>query len=216
VGDAGGASPFGPGRDLYPAGRRGLDDAAADLVASLSAEDLLDIDNRVQMKIRAHFRSVITYCLESTGSPAPLADLVREQTERFLAARTNSETSAASALFGHFAGDPQAADRAAAEAYDEAGPTLAEKAGTPVDLLAAPSGSAGDEFRRIAEEAIPGVTLTSADSPDEVVFYRERAGLALTDLSQFGPAAKAAFEAHRDGDHVPHARGDIHWKPPAQ
>lgn len=58
--------------------------------------------------------------------------------------------------------------------------------------------------------------MTRADSPDEVVFYRERAGLAVTDLPQFGPVAKAAFDAQKDGDHVPHARVDVNWKPPAR
>jgi serine/threonine protein kinase len=213
AGDGGGPSPFGPGRDLFSGGRRGVDEAAADLVAALSADDLTELDNRVQMQVRTHFRAVITYCLESTGSPAPLADLIREQTERFLAGRSGDE-SAAAAVFTHFAADPQAAHRAAAEAYDEAGPTLAEKAGTEFEILAAPPGPAGEEFRRIAAEAVPGIDLQPADSPDEVVFYRDRAGLALTDLPQFGPVAKAVYDAERDGEHVSHARADVKWKAP--
>jgi serine/threonine protein kinase len=212
--DVGGPSPFGPGRDLFPGGRRGLDEAATDMIAGLSPEDLLDLDNRVQMQVRSQFRAVITYCLESTGSPAPLADLVREQAERFLANRTGSDT-AAPAVFAHFSADPQAAQRAATEAFDEAEPMLAQRAGTEIGVLAAPAGAAGDEFRRIVAEAIPDVELEPADSPDEVVFYRERSGLELTDLPQFGPLAKAAYDAHRDGEHVPHARGDIAWKPAA-
>jgi serine/threonine protein kinase len=212
-GDGGGPSPFGPGRDLFSGGRRGLNEAAADLIAGLSADDLLELDNRVQMQVRTQFRSVIAFCLESTGSPVPLSDLVREQAERFLANRSGGD-SAASAVFAHFAADPQAAHRAAAEAYDEAGPTLAEKAGTEIGLLAAPAGPAGDEFRRITAEAVPGEELEPADSPDEIVFYRERAGLALTDLPQFGPVAKAAYEAERDGEHAPHSRGDVAWKGP--
>ena len=180
---------------------------------SMSAEDLMVLDNRVQTQVRTHFRAVITYCLESSGSPAPLADLVREQTELFLAGRSGDE-SAAAAVFTHFAKDPQAAHRAAAAAFDEAGPTLTMKGGTEFELLAAPTGSAGDEFRRITSEAVPGVDLLPADSQDEIVFYRERAGLALTDLPQFGPAGKAAYEAQKDGEHVPHVRGDITWKAP--
>jgi hypothetical protein len=166
----------------------------------------------VQMQVRSQFRAVITYCLESTGSPAPLADLVREQAERYLANRTGSD-SAAPAVFAHFSADPQAAQRAATEAFDEAEPMLAQRAGTEISVLAAPAGAAGDEFRRIVTEAIPDVELEPADSPDEVVFYRERTGLELNDLPQFGPVAKAAYDAHRDGEHVPHARGDITWKP---
>jgi len=43
----------------------------------------------------------------------------------------------------------------------------------------------------------------------------ERAGLGVGELPQFGPAAKAAYDAARDGELVPHARTDIAWKPPA-
>jgi serine/threonine protein kinase len=215
--DAGGngPSPFGPGRDLFPGGRRGLEDAAADLVARLSADDLLEFDNQVQMQVRKKFRTVVNLCLESNGPMEPLADLVRDLAEKFLAERVAAD-SAADAVFAHFAADPQAAHRAAAEGYDEAGPTLAERAGTGVAVLAVPAGATGDEFRRIVEDAVPGVDLAAADSPDEVLFYRERAGLAVADLPQFGAAAKATYDAARDGEHVAHARVDIAWKPPVR
>jgi hypothetical protein len=209
--EAGGPSPFGPGRDLIPGGRRALDEAAADLAAAVSADDLANLDHRAQTQVRAQFRAVISYCLESTGSPAPLADLLREQAERFLAERSGGESAAA--VFSHFAADPQAAHRAAAEAYDEADPTLAPRTGREFDLLAVPAGPAGDEFRRIATEAVPEADLETAESPDEVVFYRERAGIALTQLPQLGPIAKEVFEKQLDGEHIPHSRGDIDWKP---
>jgi hypothetical protein len=212
--DGGGPSPFGPGRELFARGRRAIDEAAADLIAGLSVEDQYDFDTRVQQQVRSHFRAVISYCQESTGSPTPLADLVREQAELFLAERAGGD-SAAVAVFSHFAADPQAAHRAAAEAYDEAGPTLAENVGMEFALLAVPPVTAGVEFRRIAAEAVPGAELMPADSPDEIVFYREMADLSLTDLPQFGPTAKSVYDAAVDGEHVPHARGDIAWKPPA-
>jgi serine/threonine protein kinase len=212
--DGGGPSPFGPGRDLFLGGRRALDEAAADLVAGLSPEEVLAFDNSVQTVVRENFRSVSVYCLESSGSTAPFADLLREQADLFLATRAESQ-SAAAAVFAHFAADPQAAQRTAAEAFDEAGPILAERAGTEFGVLAVPAGPAGDDFRRFVAEAVPEAELEPADSPDEVVFYRERAGLAVTDLPQFGRNAKAVCDAEADGEHIPHARADVAWKPPA-
>jgi hypothetical protein len=212
--DAGGPSPFGPGRDLYAGGRRALDEAAADLAAAVSAEELADLDYRAQTQVRSQLRAVTTYCLESTGSTAPLADLLREQAERFLTDRSGGE-SAVEAVFAHFAADPQAAHRAAAEAYDEAGPTLALQAGNEIDLLAVPAGPAGDEFRRIATEAVPQADLEPAESPDEVVFYRERSEIELAELPQLGRAAKEIFEKESEGEHIPHARYDVAWKPAA-
>jgi serine/threonine protein kinase len=209
--NTGGPSPFGPGRELFPGGRRAIDEAAADFAAAVSADELDEIDHRAQTQVRTHFRAVITYCLESTGSPAPLADLVREQAERFLAERSGGES--ATAVFSHFAADPQAAHRAAAEAYDEAGPTLAAEYGTAIDLLAVPDGPAGEEFHRIAVEAVPTADLLPVESPDEVVFYRELADIAVTDLPQLGPIAKEVYETQSETEHEPHARGDIDWKP---
>jgi hypothetical protein len=208
--DAGGPSPFGPGRDLYPGGRRALDEAAADLAADVSADELGDLDHRAQTQVRAQFRAIITYCLESTGSTAPLADLLREQAERFLTDRSGSESPAA--VFSHFASDPQAAHRAVAEAYDEADPTLAPRAGREFDLLAVPTGPAGEEFRRIATEAVPEADLEPVESPDEVVFYRERAGITLAQLPHLGPVAKEVFDNQSQTEHEPHARGDVKWK----
>ena len=210
--DDNGTPTFGPGRDLFPGGRRGVDEAAADLIAQLSPEDQFDFDNQVQTQVRAQFRAVVSVCLESNGPPTQLADLVSREAEEFLARRVG-RMSAAEAVFDAFAADPQAAHRAAAEAFDEAEPTLLVKAGTRLDLLAVPPGIGGAEFLRLVTDAVPGAELLPAESPDEVVFYRERAGLTVTDLPQFGPAAKAAYEALKDGDHAPHSRGDVAWKP---
>jgi hypothetical protein len=140
--------------------------------------------------------------------------VLREQAEQFLAERSGGE-SVTAAVFDHFAADPQAAHRAAAEAFDEAGPTLATKSGSEIELLAVPNGPAGDEFRRIAAEAVPDAVLLPAESPDEVVFYRERDGIPLTDLPQLGSVAKEVFETQSEGEHEPHARGDVNWKPAA-
>jgi serine/threonine protein kinase len=211
--DANAGPTFGPGRDLFPAGRRGVDEAAADLVSQISADDLIDLDNRVQTQVRAQFRALVSVCLESNGPPTPLAELVNREAEEFLAKRVG-RMSAAEAVFDAFAADPQAAHRAAAEAYDEAEPTLMVKAGTRLDLLAVPAGIGGAEFLRLVADAVPGAELLPAESPDEVVFYRERSGLMVSDLPQFGPAAKAAYDSLKDGEHAPHARGDVAWKPP--
>jgi hypothetical protein len=204
---------FGPGRDLFPAGRRDVDEAAADLIAQLSPDELNDFDHRVQTQVRAQFRAVVALCLQSNGPPAPLAELANREAEEFLAQRVG-RMSAAEAVFDAFAADSQAAHRAAAEAYDEAEPTLIVKAGIRLDLLAVPPGIGGAEFLRLVADAVPGAELLPAESPDEVVFYRERAGLMVTDLPQFGPAAKAAYDALKDSEHAPHARGDVAWKPP--
>jgi hypothetical protein len=83
-----------------------------------------------------------------------------------------------------------------------------------VDLLAVPPGPGGAEFRQLVAAAVPGADLKPADSPDEVVFYRERAGLGVADLPHFGPIAKSIYDAVRDGEFTPHARADITWKPP--
>ena len=130
-GDAGGPSPFGPGRDLFPGGRRGLDEAAADLVAGLSAEDLLDLDNRVQMQVRTHFRSVITLLpgIDRVAGPAgrPGPGAGRAIPGRPVR-RTNRRRRRCSRISRPTRRRPIGRRP---RRYDEAGPTSAEKAGTP-------------------------------------------------------------------------------------
>jgi hypothetical protein len=208
-------SALGPGHDLFPGGGASLDDAAARLVQSLTVEELLELDNRVQQQVRRQFRAVVSYCLEAKGHAEPLKDLVVQQAQEFLAERLG-ETGVGEVFFQHFGGDAQAAARLLAQAYDEAAPWLAgpKAPGAGADVLAAPAGLAGERVRALVREAVPGVELTAADGGDEVVFHRERHGLALTDLPQLGPQARDAYQKQLDGDQPPHARCDVAWQLP--
>jgi len=213
--DAKSSSPFGPGRDLLPGGRRNLEESAIELVSALSAEDLAIYDQLVQQQVRTQFRALVNFCLESNGQAEALAQLMCQQAEEYLNQRLG-QSSAAGAIYGQISDDPQAAHRIAAEAYDEAEPALDITAGSTIDLLAAPAGTGDEYFRQIVSDAIPEAQFQAADSADEVVFYRERIGITVTDLPHFSPTAKAAYDAVCKSDAPPHARADVKWKPPTE
>jgi hypothetical protein len=211
-------TPLGPSLEVYPGGARTLDEAAGQLIALLTPEDLLDLDGRVQQQVRRQFRAVVNYCLESNGPTGPLVELLTQQAEEFLTAKLG-EAGSADVFFQHFAADPQAAQRAIAQAYQEAEPELAAaRAGRGAELtvLAVPAGTAGDHLRVLAEQTLAGVTLRPAHSPDDVVFYRELHGLALTDLPQLGPQARDAYQQALETDHPPHSRKDVVWQLPVR
>jgi hypothetical protein len=195
-----------------------VDEAAAKLVAGLAPEELLDFDGRVQNQIRRQFRAVVNYCLESSGQAGPLRDLLTKEAEDFLAARLG-DAGPAEVFAHHFGADAQAAQRAVAQAYDEAEPELSTARaakGVELSILAAPATPAGDQFRALAEETLTGETLRPAGSGDDLVFYRELHGLTPADLPQLGPQARDAYQALLDTDRPPHARRDVAWQPPGR
>ncbi len=214
--DAARSPALGPGLDLFPGGGRTLDEAATALAEALSPEQWLELDNRVQHQVRRQFKAVVNYCLESHGHVGPLVDVICQQAEEYLA-ECLGESGPADVFFQHFAEDPQAAHRAVAHGYDEATPELTEGTAGPgaeVAVLAAPPTPAGEKFRVLAGEAVPGVSFIPAVSPDDLVIYRERYGLALTDLPQLGPAARDAYKQALDSDEPPHTRTDVRWQAP--
>jgi hypothetical protein len=108
--------------------------------------------------------------------------------------------------------DPEVnADLAAA--FDEARPELGgspEAARQELCVLAVPPGPEGERFRALVDRALPETQMHAAASTDDIVFYRERAQVILTQLPQLGPAACAVYQQVLATDPFgPHSRNDI-------
>ena len=100
------------------------------------------------------------------------------------------------------------------EAFDGAAPDLAGYSGKlpeEVTILAVPPGEAGDRFRDVVAEALPGEDFTQAPLPDDIVFYRECPRVEMAELAQLGEFGRAAADA-RAAERSPHSRIDIAWK----
>jgi len=83
-------------------------------------------------------------------------------------------------------------------------------------LLAAPEGPAGDQLRRLAADANPGVEFIPAVLFEDVVMIREFPRMPIADLPQLAGEGRAAYQAQRTADQSPHARVDVPWRAPMQ
>ncbi len=84
-----------------------------------------------------------------------------------------------------------------------------------INVLGVPPGEAGDRFRALAAEVLPGVDLTPAPLPEDICFYREYPHLDLAALPQLGEPAREAYRQMLGSDeHPPHTRTDVPWQPP--
>jgi hypothetical protein len=108
---------------------------------------------------------------------------------------------------------PQVAERALEQAYQEAEPAWV--GGGPwsageVAVLGCPDGPGGEPLRELARRAIPIAGLPIADTPDDLIVYREWPTVPLAALPHLGPAPASAYRTVTDAQQCsPHARLDV-------
>jgi hypothetical protein len=109
----------------------------------------------------------------------------------------------------------QAAEREAAEAFDEAIPELLTGKLRPEDelqFLAIPDNDPGRRLANSAQETLGEAHLQVITGGSEIVFYREAQQVPPGDLPQLGATARAAFLHITHSDQAaPHTRSDINW-----
>ncbi|GIW79106.1 MAG: hypothetical protein KatS3mg105_0913 [Gemmatales bacterium] len=203
---------------LLPVNCRTLDDAIHNFIASLTPEELAELDQRMHTMIMQQFRGLRNVF----ASPALLKNL-----EQAMLSEANAF--AASLLTGvdviemflNRYPKEEDAKRRIAKAFDAAAPALLgpeHSSRTEVCILGTPPSSQEEKFRELACRAIPEADLIPTQSPEDIVFYREEAHLKLEQLQNFGSIAQDAyFMAPNTESFTPHTRLDIdEWKPMPQ
>jgi hypothetical protein len=208
-GDAG--VDLGLGQYLLPAGCRTLAEAVERTVATLTAEELTEINGRVQGLLAKALEAQIHVC---TAPPDFFKEL-GEQVEREVAAFAAAPLGRAHAaeVYLEQRGQDGTAVAELAAAFAEATPELAGPDLAPEDeltILAVPPGAEGEHFRRLVRQALPDEELAPAPSTDDIIFYREVLDLPLKSLPQMGQAATEVYKQFLTGDQLtPHSRTDI-------
>jgi hypothetical protein len=197
---------------LLPQGCNSLDEVADQFIGVLPAEDILAFDQELQTEIKRRVRGVVSVCLKPHRSSDFLALLVA-RARAFLDERLGHADPAA--MFLAQRGDGPDALKLLAEGYAAAAPALRlDGAAREVTLLAAPPGPDGDQLRRLAAEACPGVEFRPAPLTDDLMLYRECPRVELAALPQLGPQARDAYESQLAAGAQPHARADVSWPVP--
>ncbi|MCI0377342.1 MAG: protein kinase [Gemmataceae bacterium] len=212
--DAKGKQPhvdLGLGQYLLPAGCRTLPEAVEQILACLTPEEMVAINQRVQEQIGRKFQAHVHVCT----APADLFRGLEEEILQEVAAFAEAPLGRAHAatLYVEQRGHDSAVYDELAAAFDEAAPKLAVARLHPDEafsILAVPPGPEGDYFRALVQQALPNEQLISVPSTDDIVFYREAPELPLGALPQMGPAAQEAYRQALQCDPLaPHSRFDI-------
>ncbi|HVK18449.1 MAG TPA: tubulin-like doman-containing protein [Fimbriiglobus sp.] len=194
------AAPAAPG-ELLPAGCATPEDAAQAFLRSLTDEDLVALDVRVQEELERSFGGLYQACLNSTEGLDGVLSLIREAARSYLDGRVG-EADLGSMLARQYKTNGLAQALAGAAPDLVGGPWAKDE----VAVLASPDGPA----RHAAAAAAPR-TAVQADARDEVLLYREYPRVPLAAVPQLGPAWAAAYRAAPEDTQqaTPHARTDI-------
>ncbi len=201
-------------RALLPDGCRTVAESVEAIRQRLSTEDINELDRRVQLLINQDFSSLAQVCLGSANRLKELERAMMRLAMEFVGGRIGN-SQVADIYLGQYQKDDQIREDLVnmfAEAAAKLG--TSRQQGSEIAILAAPTNAAGHRLRHLAQGALPDADLAEAESTDDIVFYRERFQLSLSELEQLGPLG---YEAYRQVGMVdqftPHCRTDIvQWR----
>jgi serine/threonine protein kinase len=202
---------LGPGRNLFPAGCKTIEDAVNQLLQNVTAEEILALDQRVEdAVIKAQFQALVHICT------TPANNILREvesalQQELEEAVKTRLGTSNVLDTFLGQAHKEAGAVTAIAGAFDEAAPKLTGgKVDQELAVVLVPGDPAAEQFQPLVRKAVPSAEVVVGARGDDVVFYREVSLAGLAAIPQLGPDARQAYEKLCSAEHcTPHTRTDI-------
>jgi serine/threonine protein kinase len=220
------ASNLGEGRGgastavhyLYPTGCKDLKEATAHFEDQLNEDALNELDVRMEAMFKKQFAALVNVCL-SSGSSNVLRNVeaAMQQTAEEFVAEELGEWNVAEMFLEQRADESQAIDEII-RIFDESAPQLPQavvptsKGGMSAELcvLAMPAGPAGERLRALAAEALPDVEWQTAFGSEDLLLYRERVNLPLSELPQLGPLAQDAYRQMSNAEHfTPHCRCDV-------
>jgi hypothetical protein len=180
-------------------------------------EDWARLDGAVQESLRTSPQepTSVAAALAGGNGPRRLAEVVAACAEKFLAERLSLPDDAA-AFWLSGQPDQDTLDHELTAAWQAARPALGDGPANPdreVALLLTPASGAGQRLREAARRVLPAAHTGPTGNPEEIVFYREEAGLALGEAEQRGLVSREAYDqACAAEPALPHTRHDVAWR----
>jgi hypothetical protein len=202
-------------RALFPPGCVDLADAAHQLLRSVTPEDLVAFDERVQSWVESHFQALLQVCLGSSSTVRNLAPMIVHEAESYLGERLPAASVAEMYLTRQAAEHEEAADdsirddleKCLEHATSELGSISAHNEFTLVTL---PDDEAGKRVAELLRDRHPDAKILFSDRSEEIIFFHETIRIRWKDLEQFGPTAREAYERRSAGDpNSVHSREDV-------
>ncbi|MCS6865555.1 MAG: tubulin-like doman-containing protein [Gemmataceae bacterium] len=188
--------PQSSSRQLLPPGCETMAEVVSRWVESLTDDDLLAMNQRIQAAFTRESTDLLQVHLQPSSRGDDILRLVREQLRPYLQARLG-EVALSPMIAQRFPTLPQA-EEAMRQAYQEAEPAwlgTGPWANPELAIVSCPNNPTDQVLREMAIRVIPVSNVCLVTTPDELTIYREWPAVPLAALPQLGPAAAAAYEA---------------------
>jgi hypothetical protein len=208
-------------KHLFPGGCKDFKETVSYFEAQLTDADLNVLDAKMEAMLKKQFTALVNVCLTSGNVLKNVEDAMRHTAEEFMIVRLGEMNVAEMFLEQH--PEPSQAMEEITGFFDEAVPQLPQsviaprKGGQATELcvLCSPAGPAGERLRALAAEATPEIEWQSASGDEDILLYRERANLPLSELPQLGALAQDAYRQMSNAEHfTPHCRSDVEFSDP--
>ncbi len=194
---------------LLPEGCHNLQEAVEMLRDGVEPETIVEIDRQMQAAVEKQCTSLYQAFLTATDFRIDLeANLLQIARKRIFDRLGGVDVAE---LFLRRYGEPERAQRAVTRAFAHAEPWL-DVPDAPNDfaeLLAVPLRESCSRFLQVVADNLPEANPTIAESPDDIVFYRERVNVPLRYLPHLGSAGYDAYQQMLEQQTPIHARNDI-------
>jgi len=199
------------GTRLLPPGCDSVGAAVLRFVGVITDADLAEIDQRIHQVITPTFGGVLQACSSSQTGPDDVVEAIYEETRAHLDMRLGRVDM--SLMFAERYRTAGQAEAAIAQTFQSAEPSwigVGPWATAEVTVAGCLCGPGGDRLHEVIQRAIPVPGLVIADTPDDLLLYREWPHVPLGVLTQLGPASAAAYQSFADGPGgTVHSRLDV-------
>ncbi|MCE9563251.1 MAG: protein kinase [Planctomycetes bacterium] len=203
--------PGSGGPRLLPPGCDSVGAAVLRFVGVITDADLAEIDQRIHQVITPTFGGVLQACSSSQTGPDDVVAAIYEETRAHLDLRLGRVDM--SLMFAERYRTAGQAEAAIAQTFQNAEPSwigAGPWSTSEVTVAGCLCGPGGDRLHEVIQRAIPVPGLVIADTPDDLLIYREWPHVPLGVLTQLGPASAAAYQTFADGPGgTVHSRLDV-------
>lgn len=208
-------TPVKDDRALFPPGCKDLNEAVKNLTDSVTIDDLICFDERMQAWIKTHCQALLQICMGSSTTVKNVAPAMMQEAEAFLGERLEGDSVAEMYLTRQRSQHPENGDANILDdlerCLDDATPEFGRLKGTnEVTVVAVPNNSHGIELQQLLRSRLKDAKILLTDRQDEMLFYHEIVSIAWKDLEQLGPVAEEIYHGRCTADpSALHTREDV-------
>jgi hypothetical protein len=202
-------------RALFPPGCRDLNDAVKSLTDSITIDDLICFDERMQAWIKTHCQALLQICMGSSTTIKNVAPAMLQEAEAFLSERLEGDSVAEMYVARKRRDNPDDANANILDdlerCLDDATPAFGRLKGTnEITIVTLPNSPHGVELQEMLRPRIKGATISLTERQDEMLFYHEIVSIQWKDLDQLGPLAQEIYQTRCSADPSGyHTREDV-------